>query len=436
MSVYSMKFGKGAFDIDIPDERLLGVLKSHEKKQAATEQTAIIDALENPIESARLRDKVKPGETVCVVICDITRSWQHTAVYLPFVVDEIKRGGVKNEDIFFLVGTGTHRGHTTEEHKLLLGELYGKYKIYDHDSRNDPMTDLGKTSRGTPVKLNKRATDADHVVLTGAIIYHFMPGWGGGRKAILPGISSYETVQANHALTLEPLPGKGRNWACNSGKLEGNVIHLDMVEAAAKMNPTFMLNVIMGGDGKIGWAVAGHWKKAHEAGVKLVDSVDKVFIPELGDLVVSSAVGYPKDINLYQSTKALFNAEPAVKPGGSLVIVAACAEGYGDEEMQMMLQKYKNSDEREAELRREFTIAKYVGYCTGSAAERFDFHIVTDMKSDLLADTGIKVSKTLDEALSKIYAARGENLKTWLMPRGAYTLAEPLCCREIPKGEK
>ncbi|GHV35617.1 hypothetical protein FACS1894187_08720 [Synergistales bacterium] len=424
MSVHSLKFGKGAFDIDVPDKLLLGVLNSHEKKQAATEQAAVLEALENPIESARLRDKVKPGETVCVVMCDFTRSWQHPAVYLPLVVDEIKKGGVRDEDIFFLVGTGTHREHSAEEHKLLLGELYGKYKVYDHNSWTDPMTDLGATSYGTPVKLNKRATDADHVVLTGAIIYHFMPGWSGGRKAVLPGISSYETVQANHKLSLQPEAGKGRNWACNSGKLEGNVLHLDMVEATAKINPTFMVNVIMGGDGKIGWAVAGHWEKAHRAGVELVDSVDKVFIPELGDLVISSAVGYPKDLNLYQSTKALFNAEPAAKPGGSIIIVAECAEGYGNEEMQTMLQKYKNSEEREAELRREFTIAKYVGYCTGNAAERFDLHLVTDMDPASLAGTGIKVSKTLDEALSKIYAARGKDLKTWLMPRGAYTLAE------------
>jgi nickel-dependent lactate racemase len=408
---------------DIPDSRLLGVLNSREVPAAATEEEAILTALENPIGSPRLSEMVKPGETVCVVICDLTRAWQHPGVYLPLLVKEIKKGGVRDEDIFFLVGTGTHRSHTAEEHKILVGEeLCGKYRIIDHDSKTHPMKDFGKTSFGTPVRLNKLATDADHVILTGAIIYHFMPGWSGGRKAVLPGISSYETVQANHALALNPPPGRGHNPLCRSGSVENNPVHLDMVEAAAMLAPTFLLNVIMGGDGKIGWAVAGDWQKAYASGTALADSVDAVEIPVLGDLVISSAAGYPKDINLYQGTKALFNAEAAVRPGGALVILAACAEGYGNEEMRMILQDFKDSGEREAELRREFTIAKYVGYRTGSSAERFDLHLVTDMDPRVLKGTGIEVSKTLDEALKKVYAAHGEDLKTWLMPRGSSTL--------------
>jgi nickel-dependent lactate racemase len=408
---------------DIPDSRLLGVLNSREIPAAATEEEAVLTALEKPVGSPRLSEKVKPGETVCVVICDLTRAWQHSAVYLPLLVEEIKKGGVRDEDIFFLVGTGTHRAHTPEEHKILVGEeLYGRYKVIDHDSKAHPMTDFGKTRFGTPVRLNKLAADADHVILPGAIIYHFMPGWSGGRKAVLPGISSYETVQANHALALNPPPGKGHNPVCRSGSLEGNLIHLDMVEAAAMIAPTFLLNVVMAGDGKIGWAVAGDWQEAYEAVTALVDSVDAVEIPVLGDLVVSSAAGYPKDINLYQATKALFNGEAAVRPGGAIVILGACVENYGNEEMQTILQDFKSSEEREAELRREFTIAKYVGYRTGSAAERFDFHLVTDMDPRSLEGTGIKISKTLDEALSKIYAVHGEDLKTWLMPRGSSTL--------------
>jgi nickel-dependent lactate racemase len=408
---------------EIPDSRLLGVLNSREIPAAATEEEAVLAALEKPIGSPRLSEKVKPGETVCVVISDLTRAWQHSAVYLPLLVSELKKGGVRDEDIFFLVGTGTHRPHTPEEHKLLVGEeLCGRYRVIDHDSKAHPMTDFGRTSFGTPVKLNKLAADADHVILTGAIVYHFMPGWGGGRKAVLPGIASYETVQANHALALNPPPGRGHNPLCRSGSVENNPIHLDMTEAAAMLAPTFLLNVVTAGNGQIGWAVAGDWRKAHEAGTALVDSVDAIEIPVLGDLVISSAAGYPKDINFYQGTKAFLNAEAAVRPGGALVILSACAEGYGNEEMRTILQDFKDSEEREAELRREFTIAKYVGYRTGAAAERFDFHLVTDMAPRLLESTGIKVSRTLDEALGKVYAAHGEDLKTWLMPRGSNTL--------------
>jgi nickel-dependent lactate racemase len=422
MGKYSLKFDHEKVDVEIPEENLLGVLKSREVPCAATEEEAVLKALENPIDSPRIRDKVKAGKTVCVVICDLTRSWQRTHVYLPMLVEEIKKGGVRDEDIFFLSGTGTHRTQTPEEHKALLGELYGRYKIYDHQSRTDEMTDFGKTSYGTPVRFNKMAADADHVILTGGIAYHFMAGWGGGRKAALPGIAAYESVMANHALALNPLPAKGRNMVCASGNVEGNVIHLDMIEAASKIKPSFLLNVVMNASGQIGWAVAGHWEKAHAAGMDIVDSVEAIEIPRQADLVVASACGFPKDINLYQSSKTIFNAQEAARPGGAIVVLSACSEGYGNEEMRTMLQKFKNSDEREAELRREFTIAKHVGYCTGQAAEQYDFHLVTKMDPALLEGTGIEVSQTMDQALGKVRAKHGQDLKTWLMPQGANTL--------------
>jgi nickel-dependent lactate racemase len=253
-NMYSLKFGKGEATVDIPKENLLGVLRSREIPSSATEEGAVRKALANPIGSSRIDEKVKPGDRVCIVVCDLTRAWQHPSLYLPILVEEVKKGGVKDEDIFFLVATGTHRSH--------------------------------------------------------------MPA----------------------------------------------------------------------------------------------------------DLVVASACGYPKDINFYQTTKTLFNAQDATRPGGTVVILASCVEGYGNEETQMMLKKFKNSDEREVELRREFTIAKYVGYCAGAAAEQFDFHLVTDMEADLLEGTGIKISRTLDEALEKVYAVHGRSLKTWLMSQGVNTL--------------
>ena len=423
MSKHSFKFDREKIDVEIPDENLLGILTSHDIPCAATEEEAVFKALENPVESARIGDKVKPGEKVCIVICDLTRAWQRTHFYLPILVKEIKRGGVKDEDIFFISGTGTHRSQTPEEHKALLGEeLSGKHKIYDHNSTTAEMTDFGTTSRGTPIRFNKMATDADHVILTGGLSYHFMAGWAGGRKAILPGISSYETIMANHALTLNPPPGKGRNLACRTGNLDGNLMHLDMMEAVSKIEPSFLLNVIMNASGQIGWAVAGDWQKAFMAGTAIVDSVDAVDISEKADLVIASACGFPKDMNLYQTGKTIFNCWEAAKPGGAIIVLSACSEGYGNKEMQRMLQEFKNSDEREVELRRKFSIEKHIGYCTGQVAEQHDLHLVTNMDSSLLEGTGIKASKTIEEALEKVYAYHGRTPKTLLMPQGANTL--------------
>ena len=423
MGKHQMKFDREVVEVEIPDSDLLGVLRSREVPCAPTEEEAVREALANPIGVPRLKDIVRPGEKVCIVTCDTTRLWQHPSVYLPILVEELNAVGVPDEDIFFISGTGTHRGQTPEEHKAIVGEdLYRRCKVYDHDSRTDAMTDFGVTSRGTPVRFNKRAADSDHVIVTGGVVYHFMAGWGGGKKGILPGIASYETVMANHALALNPLPGKGRNPVCRTGSIDGNLIHLDMVEAVGKLNPSFLLNVVMNASGKIGWAVAGDWRQAYQKGMDIVDSVDAVEISEKADLVVASACGYPKDINFYQTSKTFFNAQEALKPGGAMLVLSACTEGYGNEEVQKMLLDFPDNDARESELRREFTIAKHVGFCTGETAERFDFHLVTKMDPALLEGTGVVASRTVEEAMEKIHAKHGSSLKTWLMPQGANTL--------------
>ncbi len=423
MSKYEMKFDRGTIGFEIPDKDLLGVLKSRDIPCAATEEEAVRLALENPVGTPRLKDIVKPGESVCIVTCDTTRLWQHPKVYLELLVEELIKGGSREEDIFFLSGTGTHRNQTPEEHRAILGEkLYARHKIYDHQSQDDEMTYFGTTSRGTPVKFNKRAADSDHVIATGGIVYHFMAGWGGGKKGILPGIAAYDTVMKNHSLALKPLPGKGRNMDCRSGSIENNLIHMDMVEGVAMLKPSFLLNVVMNASGKIGWAVAGDWQKAYQKGMDLVDSIDAVDIKEQADLVIASACGYPKDLNFYQSTKAFFNAREATKVGGVIVVLSASNEGYGNEEVRTMLLNFKDNDERETELRREFTIAKHVGFCLGVVAAECDCYIVTNMDAALLKGTGVTPFKTIDEALKAVYAKHGSSLKTWLMPNGSNSL--------------
>jgi len=241
-----------------------------------------------------------------------------------------------------------------------------------------------------------------------------------GRKAVLPAISGYKTVMANHALALSP--EGGRNMDCRSGNFEKNVLHLDMMEAAAMAKPSFLLNVILDASGLIGAAVAGDWREAYFEGARIVDRNDAVEIGELSDLVVASAGGFPKDINLYQTSKTIFNAMEAVRPGGALVVLSSCGEGFGDDEVRSMLTEFPDSPAREEELRREFTIAKYVGYTIGFVTENWDFHLVTDMDAAPLEKAGVTVSKNLDEALAKVYARHGHDLSTWLMPHGANTL--------------
>lgn len=419
-----MNYGKGQVDISIPEKNLISVLEGKNIENSNSEEETILNALDNTIGSAKLSELVHAGEKVCIVISDVTRAWQKMSTFLPYVVDEITKGGVKDEDIIFISATGSHREQTKEEHELLLGtKLASRFKVYDNDCLDeDNLVYLGKTKHGTPVSVNKRAMQCDHIILTGAIVFHFLVGWGGGKKSILPGISSYKTIMKNHSLALNATPGDGSNPVIKCGNIVDNPIYEDMLEAASFVRPTFIFNVIIDGNGKICDAVAGNYIKAHEAGCKIVDQMDGVKINKKADLVIASAGGFPKDINLYQTSKTLLNAREALKKGGTLIIISECSEGFGNEDVEEIIHNYNSLYEREMAIRETFTIARYIGYLMSEAAENFQFLLVSNMDGKLVENANIRVVKTIEEALEITYKTKGKDLETYLMPHGANTL--------------
>jgi nickel-dependent lactate racemase len=419
-----MKYGHREFVAGLDDKNILEVIEGTRDNCTKTEDEILDEALAHPIDSARLSQLVHAGETVCIVIPDITRAWQHTERYLYKIVDELNAGGVKDEDIVFLSATGTHRRQTPEEHERLLGpNLVSRFKIIDHDCLDkESNVYLGTTSFGNRVSLDRRALECDHVVLTGAIVYHFLAGWSGGKKAVLPGIAAYETIMSNHALSLKPEFGAGIVESVRSANIEENPVHQDMMEAASFIKPLFLFNVVMGHDGKVAGAVAGNYITAHAKGRKIVDRTDSVKIKGLSDVVIATSGGYPKDINLYQSIKLLINAREAVRENGTIIMVTECSEGIGgDEGINTILTRFKSLDERERYLRDAYTIAKFVGYYFCSTAVEYNLIMVTSIDPGLLASTGIKIVKTLDEAIALAFEKHGPDCTINVMPHGANT---------------
>jgi nickel-dependent lactate racemase len=419
-----MRYGTEAVSVSIPEKNLLGIIKSHSDHIKKYEEEVILDALQNPIESPRLGEIVSPGEKICIVISDITRAWQKMGFYLPYVIEELNKAGIVDDDIIFLCATGSHRRQTKEEHEMLLGEKLSKrFQVIDHDCRDqDNMVYVGTTSFGNAVRVNKIAMDCDHILLTGAVVYHDLAGWGGGKKSILPGISAYESIMGNHSLSLNPIMGTGLNPRVRCGNALDNPLHLDMVEAADFVKPSFLLNVIMDDQGNIGKAVAGHYLKAHEVGQQLVEAMDGVTICKKADLVISSAGGYPKDIELYQASKALINATNAAKEGGNIILLSECIEGFGHDEVEQIIVNYNSNQEREAALRQNYTVAKYTGYLISEIAAAYDVILVSQMPPKTLEKINIQIVATLEEALEIVYAKKGIDLQTYLMPYGANTL--------------
>ncbi|MBN1566694.1 MAG: nickel-dependent lactate racemase [Acidobacteria bacterium] len=422
MKTTKMKLGNGYVDVSVPEENFLGMIAKEVPAAGMTEEQVVLDALAHPIGTPRLKEIVKPGNTVCVVVSDITRSWQRMWIYLPYIVKELNEAGVQDKDIRFLCALGYHRKHTPEEHGKLLGSnLIDRFRITDHDCEDKGnLIPLGKTSRGTPVIINRIAAEADHLVLTGCCTYHPWVGWAGGKKSILPGISSIESIQKNHLMTMDE-HGKQRPEVA-SGNIKNNPIHLDMLEVAEIVKPSFIFNVIMGYDGKIARAVCGDCIKAHDVGRGIVDELYEVPITELADITISSQGGYPKDIDVCQTGKGIYHTQAATKPGGWIIILSDCTEGIGPPDANTIFLELDNNEDRHREVRKLFTVPKYVSYYMCTAAEKWNIIIVGNGDPALLAKTKIRTAKTVDEALETAFKEAGRSQKIYLMPQGSSAL--------------
>ena len=422
MKTVKMKLGTGYADVSVPEENLLGILVKEVPPSAMTEDEVVLDALAHPIGTPRLRELVKPGNTVCIVISDVTRAWQRMSVYLPHIVKELNDAGIEDKQIRFLSALGYHRKHTPEEHAKLLGpELLRRFQIIDHDCLDKGnLVHVGTTSRGTPVIINRIAAEADRLVLTGCCTYHPWVGWGGGKKSILPGISSIESIQKNHLMTMDE-QGRQRPEVA-SGNIKDNPIHLDMLEVALIVKPAFMFNVIMGHDGKIARAVCGDTIAAHDVGRGIVDELYEVPIQELADITISSQGGYPKDIDVCQTGKGIYHTQAATKPGGWIIILSDCTEGIGPPDANTIFLECETNAEREREVRKLFTVPKYVSYYMCTAAEKWNIIIVGNGDSALLAKTAFRTARTVDEALETAFQEGGRDQKIYLMPQGSSAL--------------
>ena len=422
MNTLSLAFGKTTLIGTLPESWSGEVIESDYHQSSASLQDMVGYALSHPVESARLRDSVNPGETVCIVLSDITRSWQRTDLYLPLIVSELEEAGIVPADITLLIALGTHRKHTEEERRRLTGSLYGKCRILDHDCDDaDNMVEVGVTSRGTVVELNKAAVSADRLILTGGIVFHLMAGYSAGRKALVPGIASRQTIMQNHALSLDPREGKGSHPLIGCDIIENNPLHEDLMEAQELIRPDFIVNIIPGKDAP-GAAVAGHYVKAHEEGCRILREQFLIPIRDKRDLVVASAGGFPGDINFYQSVKSMINAGQALKEGGIMVLAVRSQEGLGNPLMEEMIGDFTSMMDREVFLRKNYSIGRFIAYYGCELASRFRVVLVTEMNEPSLKNAGIESFNSLQDALDFAAGSLGKGpLNYWVIPDASHS---------------
>jgi len=421
---FAFKYGKGQVEFDIPEHQLLHVLTGSDREAPGDVLAVYRNALDHPIDCPPLRETVKPRERVLITVSDITRGWQRNDLLLPTLLDYLNDAGIRDDDVTIVIAVGAHRLNTPEEFVELCGaEACHRVKVVNHDCRDyDNMDYYGRTSRGTEVWLNKLITQHDRLITTGGVIYHYAVGYGGGRKSILPGIASLQTIQQSHMWCFSPVVGGGPGPMVDCGITTGNPAHEDMMEVAAFASPDFIVNTVPNFEGKGCGVFAGNWVSAWWQAVKLVEDMYGVEIEQRADIVIATAGGYPKDINLYQSQKTIHNAVAAMKPGGAAIIMAECPD-FSEPAEFIDWFKHPTLLEMETAVRANFLISGFVATRQWQDGDKGTVILLTRAENtDKAGQARMRACASMDEALTTAYATCGtDEPRVILMPHGAHT---------------
>lgn len=427
---FTWGFGKGEQEFEVPDHLYLGSLEGVAVEPLPDLREALEEALQDPIGSLPLAELVQPGDSVAIACPDFHRLWVQSRRWLPLVAQALNRAGIANRDITVVIANGTHGKPGYDGIKAIVGDDFPHdIRIVNHEC-GDPavLHYLGKTPYGTPVWVNRYAAAADHVILTGAVVPHTFAGYGGGRKAVLPGISGLSTILANHSRALSDEPGGGTHPMARPGVLAGNPVHEDMLAAARLLGPRFIVNFALSEEGEFLGVFAGDLVRAHQKGCAFVSEAFRVETPARGDIVVASRGGFPMDLTFYQAFQSNANARAALREDGDgvLIMVGECTDGLGPYEFHHWFD-LGGADEIEAELRRAFTVSGFVVFRAALLHRQAKkVMLVSSLDPEVVSRIGIVPHASISEALrDAMDTAPGG--KVLLMPHASQTIPQPVC---------
>jgi nickel-dependent lactate racemase len=409
----NLKYGKHVINFNISSKHVLGILNIN-NTSATPLDTLLKNSTMNPIGRSRLSNVLRhnrPGDVV-ILVSDITRAIANYAEILRFLVGEIINAGIDENKIEFIIALGTHRRHTEEENNLLYKDLTHHFRFSQHDCHNN-LTSLGKTSTGLEVQVNKRVREAEFVIATGKIDFHYLAGYSGGRKSILPGVSSYETIRDNHC--------KLKRSGVDIGEIKHNIIAQEMDEACRMFDVDYLLNVVETPHRQTAAIFCGHPEYAFIEGVQSFRSMRTTTIREKADCIIVSAGGYPHDKNFFTSHKSLNMAIRAVKPHGSIIIVGQCCEGFGNEKFLNYMLTH-NLDDLVNYPEKDIHVGGHRAFVTAKILKSHKVYVLTDLEPQTLTHMKFLPVRNVPEALTIVKKECGEKFKTYIIPDGTAVL--------------
>lgn len=412
---------RSSLPVHIGEKNLKAVIVPHEHKTGAgrPQEEIVREALENPIGSLKLRELAGGRKRVTLVTSDHTRAVP-SRITLPILLDEIRRGNPEAE-ITILIATGLHRATTEEEQRRMFGDAVVENERIAVNDAFDPeqFVHVCRLPSGADFNVNRLAAECDLLLTEGFIEPHFFAGFSGGRKSILPGICSKETVNENHSYKAVSSPFAA------AGVLKHNPIHEDMVCAARAVNVQFIFNVALDSEKKITAAFAGDLEQAHARGVEFVRSQSQCDAVE-GDIVITSNGGYPLDQNLYQSPKAIATAEACAGEDGVIIMCCSCADGMGGTHFEKLIVSgsAEEIDQKLSRISPRDTIPEQ--WCAQIYSRILKKHrvilVTTHLDHELVRRANLVPASSPDEALALAYGIKGKDAGVVVIPDGVNVL--------------
>jgi nickel-dependent lactate racemase len=418
-------YGQSAIEFALHPEMEADVAVSRPVEPLSDLSHAIHAALDYPVGIPPLREFARPGMQVCIVFTDITRSCpDHLLV--PALLSELEKAGIRNEDITLLCGTGMHRPSTREEKIAKLGAaVAARYRVIDNEPQNPAaLVDLGITPGGVPVQVHRAAAKADLLIATGIVEPHQYAGYSGGCKTVAVGAAGEALIAYTHGPAFVDHP------CTRLGRIEGNPFHEAVTEAAHRAGLRFILDVVLDDSQEILRVTAGEPELAFQDLVAFARTVYEVPIPHQYDIAIGG-VGFPKDANLYQASRApsylFFAPTPVVRPGGFFIIPARCEEGAGSGVgEQRFLAAMRNAPNVQFILedarRNGYPPGQQRAFVMAKVLEQTRVVIVGSECPDLVAACKMIPAATMEEALALADKALGQSCRVLIVPNALLTL--------------
>lgn len=415
--VFDLAYGNEYKHLEIPDTIPVTVLMAGEMPPLANPSQAVAQSLADPTGTPPLLEmlRARKPRRVTVVINDETRPTPYEAIF-PSLLAVFADAGISDDQVIFVIATGIHKSQSHELNCRIYGEdMVSRFRFINHVSTDaSALCDLGHTSSGYPCLINRLAVETDFLITIGVVMPHYFAGFSGGRKSILPGLAGHETVEKNHARMVELLDALP--------PIDENPVSLEMIEVARKVGVDFIISTVTDDNREIVDVQAGDLVQAWRKAVDMSARMYEIPFDRQVDICVACASGYPRDVNVYQAQKALDHAERITRPGGCIIWVARCQEGYGENVFEKWLDKRLPAEELMRQFKAGFELGGHKAYAIAKVASKYDVALVSDLSAPqtelMYARKAADAQTALDAALAKY----GPGARVAVLPQACLTL--------------